>query len=73
VSGIAAGMHAVLETPHEAEVVRAARERGIEVSPLSWFRHELSDDDRTGVVVSFGAPAFPRALQDFAEALAACC
>ncbi|MFD4644162.1 PLP-dependent aminotransferase family protein [Lentzea sp. NPDC058436] len=73
VSGIAAGMHAVLETPHEEEIVRTAREHGIEVSPLSWFRHELSDDDRTGVVVSFGAPAFPRALHGFTEVLALCC
>jgi GntR family transcriptional regulator/MocR family aminotransferase len=72
VSGIAAGMHAVLDTPHEAEIVRTARERGIELSPLSWFRHELSDDDRTGIVVSFGAPAFPRALPLFTEVLAAC-
>jgi GntR family transcriptional regulator/MocR family aminotransferase len=72
VSGIAAGMHAVLDTPHETAIVRMARERGIEVSPLSWFRHELSDDDRTGIVVSFGAPAFPRALPVFAEVLAAC-
>ncbi|MEV6714889.1 PLP-dependent aminotransferase family protein [Lentzea sp. NPDC051208] len=69
VSGIAAGMHAVLDTPHEAEIVRTARERGIEVSPLSWFRHELSDDDRTGIVLSFGAPAFPRALPLFTEVL----
>ncbi|MDX8051443.1 PLP-dependent aminotransferase family protein [Lentzea sp. BCCO 10_0798] len=72
VSGIAAGMHAVLDTPHEAEIVRTARERGIEVSPLSWFRHELSDDDRTGIVLSFGAPAFPRALPLFTQVLAAC-
>ncbi|SDH23697.1 GntR family transcriptional regulator / MocR family aminotransferase [Lentzea fradiae] len=72
VSGIAAGMHAVLETPHEKAVVDAARERGVAVSPLSWFRHEQSDDDRSGVVVSFGAPAFPRALPSFMEALAAC-
>jgi GntR family transcriptional regulator/MocR family aminotransferase len=72
VSGIAAGMHAVLDTPHEAAIVQTARERGIEVSPLSGFRHELSDDDRTGIVVSFGAPAFPRALPLFTEVLAAC-
>ncbi|MDX8033906.1 PLP-dependent aminotransferase family protein [Lentzea sp. BCCO 10_0856] len=72
VSGIAAGMHAVLDTPHETAIVQTARERGIEVSPLSWFRHELSDDDRTGIVVSFGAPAFPRALPMFTEVLAAC-
>jgi GntR family transcriptional regulator/MocR family aminotransferase len=72
VSGIAAGMHAVLDTPHEEAIVRTARERGIEVSPLSWFRHELSDDDRRGIVVSFGAPAFPRALPLFTEVLAAC-
>ncbi|MFC3898964.1 PLP-dependent aminotransferase family protein [Lentzea rhizosphaerae] len=73
VSGIAAGMHAVLDTPHESAIVQTARERGIEVSALSSFRHELSDDDRTGIVVSFGAPAFPRALQPFAAVLAACC
>ncbi|MGW4212879.1 MocR-like pyridoxine biosynthesis transcription factor PdxR [Lentzea sp. NPDC004789] len=72
VSGIAAGMHAVLDTPHEEAIVRMARERGIEVSPLSWFRHELSDDDRRGIVMSFGAPAFPRALPFFTEVLAAC-
>jgi GntR family transcriptional regulator / MocR family aminotransferase len=73
VSGIAAGMHAVLDTPHETAIVHTARERGIEVSSLSSFRHELSDDDRTGIVVSFGAPAFPRALASFTEVLAACC
>ena len=72
VSGIAAGMHAVLDTPYETEIVQTALERGIEVSPLSGFRHELSDDDRTGIVVSFGAPAFPRALSLFTEVLAAC-
>jgi GntR family transcriptional regulator/MocR family aminotransferase len=72
VSGIAAGMHAVLDTPHETAIVQTAREHGIEVSPLSSFRHELSDDDRTGIVVSFGAPAFPRALPSFTEVLAAC-
>jgi GntR family transcriptional regulator/MocR family aminotransferase len=72
VSGIAAGMHAVLDTPHEEAIVRTARERGIEVSPLSWFRHELSGDDRRGIVMSFGAPAFPRALPLFTEVLAAC-
>jgi len=72
VSGIAAGMHAVLDTPHEEAIVQTARERGIEVSPLSWFRHELSDDDRRGIVVSFGAPAFPRALPLLTEVLAAC-
>ncbi|HEX8870229.1 MAG TPA: PLP-dependent aminotransferase family protein, partial [Lentzea sp.] len=72
VSGIAAGMHAVLDTPHEAAIVQAARDRGVEVHPLSSFRHELSDADRTGIVVSFGAPAFPRALPLFVEALAAC-
>ncbi|WP_045311589.1 PLP-dependent aminotransferase family protein [Lentzea aerocolonigenes] len=73
VSGIAAGMHAVLETPHDEAIVQMARERGIEVSPLSWFRHEQSDDDRTGIVISFGQPAFPRALPLFTEVLAACC
>ncbi|WP_211293769.1 PLP-dependent aminotransferase family protein [Lentzea kentuckyensis] len=72
VSGIAAGMHAVLDTPYETEIVQTARERGIEVSPLSGFRHELSNDDRTGIVVSFGAPAFPRALPLFTDVLAAC-
>ncbi|MDT7787639.1 MAG: GntR family transcriptional regulator / MocR family aminotransferase, partial [Pseudonocardiales bacterium] len=73
VSGIAAGMHAVLDTPHDEAIVQTALERGIEVSPLSWFRHEMSDDDRTGIVISFGQPAFPRALPLFTEVLAACC
>jgi GntR family transcriptional regulator/MocR family aminotransferase len=73
VSGIAAGMHAVLETPHDEAIVQRARERGIEVSPLSWFRHPQSDDNRTGIVISFGQPAFPRALPLFTEVLAACC
>lgn len=72
VSGIAAGMHAVLDTPHEDAIVQTARERGIEISPLSSFRHEMSDDDRKGIVVSFGAPAFPRALEPFTSVLAAC-
>ncbi|MEU7475137.1 PLP-dependent aminotransferase family protein [Lentzea sp. NPDC042327] len=73
ISGIAAGMHAVLDTPHETAIVQKARDLGVKVSPLSWFRHPSSTDDRTGVVMSFGAPAFPRALDTFASALAACC
>ena len=52
--------------------MRTARERGIEVSALSWFRHELSDDDRTGIVVSFGRPRFHGRFPLFTEVLAAC-
>ncbi|GLZ32976.1 GntR family transcriptional regulator [Lentzea sp. NBRC 105346] len=72
VSGLAAGLHAVLELPagREPAVVRAARAAGLGVSGLDHYRHPDAAPERHGLVVSFGAPAFPRALAPLCRVLA---
>ena len=80
VSGIAAGLHAVLRLPPgtEREAVRAADWLGLAVQGLDWFRHpspasaagELTD----GLVVGYGTPAehaFTEALETLCQALEA--
>lgn len=59
VSGIAAGLHAVVEVPpgHERRVLAAAADEGLALGALSVFRHPDSTDTwREGVVVGYGAP-----------------
>jgi GntR family transcriptional regulator/MocR family aminotransferase len=60
ISGIAAGLQAVLELPPgiEREVVRVAAARGLTVSALSEFRHDDLDPaigQRSGLVVNYSA------------------
>ncbi|MCS4276461.1 GntR family transcriptional regulator/MocR family aminotransferase [Mycetocola sp. BIGb0189] len=60
VSGVAAGLQAVLELPAgtERRVLHVARERGVMVSGLSEFRQVSAGDDtraREGLVVNFSA------------------
>ncbi|WP_405801603.1 PLP-dependent aminotransferase family protein [Streptomyces sp. NBC_01506] len=75
VSGIAAGLHAVLDLPPgtEHDTVRAARRRGLALAGLGDFRHPDSPmPPRDGLVIGFGAPpdhAFNGALQALCEAL----
>ncbi|MEU3221749.1 PLP-dependent aminotransferase family protein [Streptomyces sp. NPDC006976] len=58
VSGIAAGMHAVLELPEgsEAEVIRAAAWQGLAVEGLAFFRHPDADLRREALVIGYGTP-----------------
>ncbi|MEV6786343.1 PLP-dependent aminotransferase family protein, partial [Streptomyces sp. NPDC051098] len=58
VSGIAAGLHAVLELPDGTEpaVVQAAGRQGLSVSGLSSFRHEDVTSGRDALVVGYATP-----------------
>ncbi|MFJ6463746.1 PLP-dependent aminotransferase family protein [Streptomyces sp. NPDC091387] len=58
ISGIAAGMHAVLELPagSEADVVRSAAWQGLAVEGLSSFRHPDAEVRREALVIGYGTP-----------------
>jgi len=60
VSGIAAGLHAVLELPRadaERQLVARAAARGLALQGLASYRAEGADDDRAGLVIGYGRPA----------------
>ncbi|MEV3946701.1 PLP-dependent aminotransferase family protein [Streptomyces halstedii] len=59
VSGIAAGLHAVLELPADTErsVVQAAAWQGLALEGLSRFRHPEAEPGREGLVIGYGSPA----------------
>ncbi|MDT9688741.1 PLP-dependent aminotransferase family protein [Streptomyces sp. P9(2023)] len=58
VSGIAAGLHAVLELPpgQEREVVRSAAWQGLAVLGLDRFRHPSVPHTQDGLVVGYATP-----------------
>lgn len=58
VSGIAAGLHAVLELPAgtERSVLKAAALRGLELQGLGSFRHPDVPGGRDGLVVGYATP-----------------
>lgn len=58
ISGIAAGLHAVLELPEgsEADVVRSAAWQGLAVEGLSSFRHPDAEASREALVIGYGRP-----------------
>ncbi|MEV0573841.1 PLP-dependent aminotransferase family protein [Streptomyces sp. NPDC050392] len=58
VTGIAAGLHAVLELPEgsEVEVVRSAAWQGLAVQGLSAFRHPDAEARREALVIGYGTP-----------------
>ncbi|MEU7280233.1 PLP-dependent aminotransferase family protein [Streptomyces sp. NPDC045431] len=58
VSGIAAGLHAVLELPPgtERSVVQAAAWQGLALQGLDGFRHPGVERTRDGLVVGYGTP-----------------
>ncbi|MEU6013237.1 PLP-dependent aminotransferase family protein [Streptomyces sp. NPDC047515] len=58
VSGIAAGLHAVLELPEgsEASVMRAAAWQGLALEGLSGFRHPEAGPGRDALVIGYGTP-----------------
>ncbi|MFD5427331.1 PLP-dependent aminotransferase family protein, partial [Streptomyces sp. NPDC127084] len=59
VSGIAAGMHAVLELPPgtEASVLQAAAWQGLDLQGLSHYRHPTTPPTRDALVVGYGTPS----------------
>ncbi|QNE77817.1 aminotransferase class I/II-fold pyridoxal phosphate-dependent enzyme [Streptomyces finlayi] len=75
VSGIAAGLHAVLELPAgtEQSVVRAAAWQGLAVEGLSDYLHPAATEGgRDGLVVGYSTPAehaYPPALDALCRAL----
>ncbi|MFJ8072661.1 PLP-dependent aminotransferase family protein [Streptomyces sp. NPDC096176] len=74
VSGIAAGLHAVLELPPgtEQSALRAAAWQGLGVEPVSRFRHEDAPADRDALVVGYATPpdsAWDGALEALCRAL----
>jgi GntR family transcriptional regulator/MocR family aminotransferase len=59
VSGIAAGMHVVLELPgtqSERQVVARAAEHGLAVDGLERYRAPTAGCDRAGLVIGYGRP-----------------
>ncbi|MFC0602140.1 PLP-dependent aminotransferase family protein [Streptomyces palmae] len=75
VSGIAAGLHAVLELPPgtEQDTLRAARRHGLAVDGLAGYRHPDSPmPPRDGLVIGYGTPpehSFTAALHALCLAL----
>ncbi|MFJ3877603.1 PLP-dependent aminotransferase family protein [Streptomyces sp. NPDC090077] len=75
VSGVAAGLHAVLELPPgtEAAALRAARRAGLALDGLGPYLHpDSAMDPRDGLVLGYGTPpehAFPAALDALCLAL----
>ncbi|KDN85849.1 hypothetical protein KCH_25070 [Kitasatospora cheerisanensis KCTC 2395] len=76
VSGIAAGLHAVLELPERSEplALGTARRLGLALEGLRPYRHPDSTmPPRDGLVIGYGTPpdhAFPAALDALCQALA---
>ncbi|GGV84684.1 GntR family transcriptional regulator [Streptomyces gelaticus] len=58
ISGIAAGLHAVLELPEgsEASVLRAAAWQGLALEGISRFRHPDAAPGRDALVIGYGTP-----------------
>ncbi|RPK44925.1 HTH-type transcriptional regulatory protein GabR [Streptomyces sp. ADI92-24] len=58
ISGIAAGLHAVLELPEgsEADVVRSAAWQGLVVQGLSFYRHPDAEARHEALVIGYGTP-----------------
>ena len=77
VSGVAAGLHAVLELPENTEqaALRAARRQGLALDGLGPYRHPDSAlPPREGLVIGYGTPpdhAFAAALDALCLALPA--
>ncbi|WP_086559442.1 PLP-dependent aminotransferase family protein [Streptomyces africanus] len=75
VSGVAAGLHAVLELPENTEeaALRAARRQGLALDGLRTYRHPDSTmPPRDGLVIGYGTPpdhAFAAALDALCLAL----
>jgi GntR family transcriptional regulator/MocR family aminotransferase len=75
VSGVAAGLHAVLDLPADTEesTLRAARRHGLALDGLHTYRHpDSSAPQRDGLVIGYGTPpdhSFAAALDALCSAL----
>ncbi|MFI0711944.1 PLP-dependent aminotransferase family protein [Streptomyces inhibens] len=79
VTGISAGLHAVLQLPHDASesdegtALRAAHWQGLALDALSDYRHpDATMPPRHGLVIGYATPsdsAFPAALETLCRAL----
>ncbi|WP_405685171.1 PLP-dependent aminotransferase family protein [Streptomyces sp. NBC_00057] len=74
ISGIAAGLHAVLELPEGSEpsVMRAAAWQGLALEGISRFRHPEAAPGRDALVIGYGTPtdsAWAGALEALCRAL----
>ncbi|MFF9568120.1 PLP-dependent aminotransferase family protein [Streptomyces sp. NPDC014685] len=74
ISGIAAGLHAVLELPEGSEpsVLRAAAWQGLALEGISRFRHPDAAPGRDALVIGYGTPtdsAWPGALEALCRVL----
>ncbi|MET7544244.1 PLP-dependent aminotransferase family protein [Streptomyces sp. NPDC005479] len=58
ISGIAAGLHAVLELPdgNERSVIQAAAFQGLALEGMARFRHADAEAGNDALVISYGAP-----------------
>ncbi|MFF1447549.1 PLP-dependent aminotransferase family protein [Streptomyces sp. NPDC058274] len=66
VRGIAAGLHALVEVPDEAEVLALAEREGLAVGHLGDHWHATAEDRPQGLVVGYGTPrerVYPEALE----------
>ncbi|MEU1039636.1 PLP-dependent aminotransferase family protein [Streptomyces sp. NPDC005907] len=64
--GIAAGLHALVEVPDEAEVLERAAREGLAVGRLGDHWHTAADGRPQGLVVGYGTPrerVYPEALE----------
>jgi GntR family transcriptional regulator/MocR family aminotransferase len=73
VRGIAAGLHALVEVPDEAEVLERAEAAGLAVGRLGehWHRADVPGRPQ-GLVVGYGTPrerVYPEALEMLAKVL----
>ena len=60
VTGIAAGLHAVVELPAaqaERQLITRAAGHGLALQGLGSYRADGADDDRAGLVIGYGRPA----------------
>ncbi|OIK05846.1 PLP-dependent aminotransferase family protein [Streptomyces monashensis] len=74
VRGIAAGLHALIDVPDEAEALARAQEQGLAVGTLGdhWHTPGAPADRPQGLVVGYGTPrerAYPDALEALAKVL----
>ncbi|MET7696296.1 PLP-dependent aminotransferase family protein [Streptomyces sp. NPDC005485] len=72
VQGIAAGLHALVDVPNEAETLARAEQEGLAIGRLGDHWHNPDDDRPQGLVVGYGTPrerAFPEALEALGRVL----
>ncbi|MQY35748.1 HTH-type transcriptional regulatory protein GabR [Streptomyces sp. RB17] len=72
VHGIAAGLHALIDVPDEAEVLARAEAEGLALGALGDHWHTVAEGRPQGLVVGYGTPrerVYPQALEVLAKVL----